>query len=233
MQAQRVKVGETTEYTPSGAVAAGEVVIQNGLVGIAPAPIAANELGSLDVEGIFKMVKATGAINAGAAVYWDADGNPVSGTAGTGACTTTSSANTYLGKAELAAGSSDETVMVRLEPTAAPSVTIHQDLTNEITDPGDAGAIPVTASGSCAMTTAGTETRTLARPTNVGDMLSLFIDTDGGQATITVTGGVNQTGNNTIVMAQAGDHIVLVGISVGGTKRWSVVSNDGCALSTV
>jgi predicted RecA/RadA family phage recombinase len=73
------------DYTPSSAVVAGQVVVQNDLVGVAPRPIAAATLGALAIEGVFDVVKATGAVNAGAKVYWDADGDPVGGTAGTGA----------------------------------------------------------------------------------------------------------------------------------------------------
>lgn len=102
-----------------------------------------------------------------------------------------------------------------------------------ITDPGDAGAIPVTASGTCAITTAGAETRTLAIPTFISQQITLCLDTDGGDAVVTVAQAVNQTGNNTLTMADAGDEITLRAITVGGALRWRVGSNDGVALSTV
>lgn len=102
-----------------------------------------------------------------------------------------------------------------------------------VTDPGNAGAIAVTADGVCNITTAGAETRTLAIPTYVGQELMIGLDTDGGDCVITVASAINQTGNNTITLNDAGDNIFLKARTVGGTRRWSVVSNDGCTLSTV
>jgi len=73
------------DYTPASAVTGGDVVVLNGIVGIAVTDIAANEQGSLAVEGIFKVPKTTAAITRGLPVYWNATGDPDSGTAGTGA----------------------------------------------------------------------------------------------------------------------------------------------------
>jgi len=102
-----------------------------------------------------------------------------------------------------------------------------------ITDPGNAGAIPVTATGRVAIVTAGAETRTLAAPTIVGQRLLLYMKTDGGDAVITCATAVNQTGDNTITMNDAGDSLELVAIESGSNKRWRVAYNDGCTLSTV
>jgi hypothetical protein len=102
-----------------------------------------------------------------------------------------------------------------------------------IADPGAAGAISPARSGNCALTTAAAETRTLAIPARVGTLLAITLDVDGGDAVITVAAAINQTGNNTITMGDAGDTIVLEAVQVGGAKRWRVLVNDGCALSTV
>lgn len=103
-----------------------------------------------------------------------------------------------------------------------------------ITDPGDAGAIPVTVSGYCLLVTGGAETRTLAAPGAYGQVIDLFFKTDGGDCVVTVASPVNQTGNNTLTFADGGDHIRLVaGDDGAGTKEWRVVCNDGVALSTV
>jgi len=106
-------------------------------------------------------------------------------------------------------------------------------LNNAIADPSDAGAIPVTASGYVPVVTAGAETRTLAAPSFVGQELLLYMKTDGGDAVITCATGVNQTGNNTITMNDAGDVIRLAAIESGANLRWRVVVNDGCTLATV
>lgn len=91
------------DYTPSAAVAAGDVVVLNDLVAVAPVAIAANALGAVSVEGVWSMPKATGAINQGALVYWDATAGNI---------TTTSSGNKRAGKAAKAAASGDATVQV-------------------------------------------------------------------------------------------------------------------------
>jgi len=230
-QANYVNSGEVIDYTPVAAKSAGDVVVQNGYAGVAPVDLPADVLGSLRVGGAHDFVKVTGAISAGNAVYWDADADPVSGTAGTGAATTTSSGNTFLGWATEAAGSSD--TRVRVQMVKVLTLTAHQPLTNAIADPGNGGAIPVTVSGYCPIVTAGSETRTLAVPTFIGQELLLYIKTDGGTCVITVASAINQTGNNTITMADVRDAIRLIAIESGSNKVWHVVSNDGAALSTV
>jgi len=102
-----------------------------------------------------------------------------------------------------------------------------------IADPGAAGAIPVAKSGSVAITTAAAETRTIAIPGLAGITLALSLDVDGGDCTITVAAPINQTGNNTIVLGDAGDTIVLTAVKKAGALVWRVLVNDGCALSTV
>ena len=106
-------------------------------------------------------------------------------------------------------------------------------LENTIADPGDAGAIPVTDTGHCDIVTAGAETRTIAAPDKLGSEMLISLKTDGGNCTITVATLINQTGNNTITMDDEGDSILLVAIAAGANKRWRVVYNDGCTLSTV
>jgi len=103
-----VQEGGAVDYTPSADAAAGDVVVQGDLVGVAPRPIAANALGALAVGGVFEFPKATGtgkAIAAGKKVYWDATNKQA---------TETSSGNTFLGKTVAAVGDSDAAVRVRL-----------------------------------------------------------------------------------------------------------------------
>lgn len=106
--------GCAVDYTPSGAESVGDVVVQGQLVGVATRDIAANALGALYLEGVFNVVKANGAIDVGDALYWDADGNPQGGTAGTGCATTTAATNTFIGRAVAAAGATDEYVTTKL-----------------------------------------------------------------------------------------------------------------------
>jgi predicted RecA/RadA family phage recombinase len=232
-QAMFVQAGESIDYTPVSAVVAGQVVVQGSMIGVAKTPIAAGALGALAVKGIFDVVKANEQQALGAALYWDADGNPYGGTAGTGCATTTAGGNTFIGFAQVAAGATDETVRVLWSGPVALTNTVHNALTAELTDPGNAGAIPVTDSGHCDLVTTGAQTRTLAAPTYLGQLLLVSLKTDGGNCVITCATTVNQTGNNTITLDDAGDAILLVAKANGSNKRWSVVSNDGCTLSTV
>lgn len=101
--ADYVQDGDLIDYTPSSAVAAGDVVVLNDLVTVAPRPIAANKLGAVAVEGVYALPKATGAIGQGAIVYWDATAGNV---------TTTATGNKRAGKAAAAAASGDATVRV-------------------------------------------------------------------------------------------------------------------------
>ena len=118
-QAQYIQEGQAIYYTPSAAVDAGDVVvIGNKIVGIAKLDIAASALGALALEGVFDIVRAdTIAFTAGDAVYWDADGDPDGGTAGTGAATDTddTAANILIGYAlaDVADAVTNLTVRVR------------------------------------------------------------------------------------------------------------------------
>ncbi|MBT4867185.1 MAG: DUF2190 family protein [Planctomycetaceae bacterium] len=102
--------GATIDYTPGTAVAAGDVIVQGELVGVANLDIAANVLGALAVEGVFDFPKATGgstAIAAGADVYWDVGDSEAKEDDET-------AANKLIGKTVEAAGDNDATVRVRL-----------------------------------------------------------------------------------------------------------------------
>jgi predicted RecA/RadA family phage recombinase len=89
-------------------VAAGNVVVQGDLVGVAKQPIAANAPGALTVDGVFDFAKATGvgtALAVGTTVYWDDAAN---------VATSTSAGNKLLGKVVKAAADADATVRVRM-----------------------------------------------------------------------------------------------------------------------
>jgi hypothetical protein len=125
---------------------------------------------------------------------------------------------------------------------AAEAVTIYEltetpntvDRRNDtIADPGNAGAIAVTESGVCAMTSAGAETRTIAAPAFMGQTISLIDDTHVGNIVVTAATTVNQTGNNTLTFGAVADACTLTAMTVGGSLVWRVTYNDGVALSTV
>jgi predicted RecA/RadA family phage recombinase len=102
--------GLRIDYTPVGAVTAGTVIVQEDLIGIATADIAAGVLGTIDIEGVFTVKKLTGSgedISIGEIVYWNVAGSGV---------TTEPSDNVYMGKAISNADEDDTTVGVKLTP---------------------------------------------------------------------------------------------------------------------
>jgi predicted RecA/RadA family phage recombinase len=103
-----VQDDDYVDYTPSSDVAAGDVIVQGDMVGVARKPIPANTLGALAVEGVFSFPKATGAstgLAAGTSVYWDATNTVV---------TTTATGHKLIGKTAATCADSDTTVKVRL-----------------------------------------------------------------------------------------------------------------------
>jgi len=113
MTARFIHDGDAIDYTPTADVAAGDVVVQEDLVGVAKLDIPADTLGALHVTGVFDFPKATGSgqsIPAGVKVYWD-DVAKQAFAAGGGS---SSGGEKLLGKSVLAAGDSDATVRVRL-----------------------------------------------------------------------------------------------------------------------
>ena len=100
--------------TPGAAVAAGDVVVQGDLIGVANADIPANTLGALAVEGVFDFPKATGvgtAISVGSIVYWDAGAQQATTSGGAGT-------SKELGKTSVRASSS---------PSARGFLVLHPD----------------------------------------------------------------------------------------------------------
>lgn len=110
-QATYVSPGKMIDYTPAGNVASEAVVVDGDLVGFAKSPILATALGALSTEGIFDIVKKQEAFAIGDKVFWDADGDPYGGSAGTGAATATRG-TPVLGLAIAAAGSTAARVRV-------------------------------------------------------------------------------------------------------------------------
>jgi len=108
MTARFIHDGDAIDYTPGADVTAGDVVVQEDLVGVAKRDIPADTLGALHVTGVFDFPKATGsgkAIAFGKKVNWDATNKVV---------TTTTGTNKPLGKTVAAAGDNDAFVRVRL-----------------------------------------------------------------------------------------------------------------------
>jgi len=125
MNATYVQAGRSIDYTPTAAVAAGDIVVLGSRAGIAKLDIAANELGALALDGVFDVVKADATVFADKSrVFWD-----VSDSVAVAAPT---SDTVYLGQAIAAAASGETTVRVLLGdigPVAAAVANLAADAT--------------------------------------------------------------------------------------------------------
>jgi predicted RecA/RadA family phage recombinase len=105
--------GGRWDHTPSGAVAAGAVLVLGATVAVATSPIAANSLGSVAVRGNFVFPKNSAggsgsgstALAQGAKVYWDESEEEM---------TPVDTSNILAGKCSKAATDADTTVEVEL-----------------------------------------------------------------------------------------------------------------------
>ncbi|MCG3180556.1 MAG: hypothetical protein BIFFINMI_02918 [Phycisphaerae bacterium] len=136
---------------------------------------------------------------------------------------------------KLDGASADVTAANLNELTGGGATTLHShangNLRNDITDPGNGGSINADGDdGRCVIGTGGAETRSLTAPSGlVGELLLICADVLSGNCVITAAAALNDTGNNTITLANTGDMVLLV--SRG--SAWSVVSSFGATLSTV
>lgn len=88
-------------------------------------------------------------------------------------------------------------------------------------DPGDAKSIIVEKSLSvCNLVSVAAETRTLDRPTREGVVLDLHMRTDGGDITVTVTGGYDEAGDTTFVFSDPGQFLSLKSFYDGTNYYW-------------
>jgi predicted RecA/RadA family phage recombinase len=106
--------GDRLIHTALTNITGGDPVVIGTHLGVACGDIAAGASGAVAMEGVYSLPKATGVIDQGADCYFDVDGNPVGGTAGTGAITTTVSSNASAGYAFEAAASADTHIAVKL-----------------------------------------------------------------------------------------------------------------------
>ena len=104
----------------------------------------------------------------------------------------------------------------------------------EIRDPGNAGTVSVDRNPAvCNFVSAGAETRTLARPTRSGIIVTLNMAVDGGDIALTVTGGFNEDGDTTFTFADPGQWAQFISIRTSATVyEWRKVSDYSTANIT-
>lgn len=97
----------------------------------------------------------------------------------------------------------------------------------EIPDPGSAGTIAVDRTPAAVpLVSAAAETRTLARPTRAGATAVVYLKTDGGDVTLTVTGGYNLAGDTAYTFTDAGQAATFFSIQSGSTFVWRLLVPD-------
>lgn len=97
-----------------------------------------------------------------------------------------------------------------------------------LNDPGSAGTITVSMWGQiCPVVTAAAEARTWAQPNRAGIMATCVLDTDGGDLTLTVTGGYNNDDDTVIVFGDAGDFVTFLSIKEGSNYYWRAIAQEG------
>lgn len=100
-------------------------------------------------------------------------------------------------------------------------------------DPGAGGTItPDKGLAIVNLVSAAAEARTLGRPTREGTIYTLAVHTDGGDITVTVTGGYNEAGSTSIVFTDAGQFASFVAINVGGTLAWRKFADSASGAGT-
>lgn len=212
-------VVRTVKYTHSGATVTDTIYLLNSLPMLAMNSALANVSNIFVIAGLIEYAKVSAqAWTGGVKLYWD---NSL------GQFTTASSGNTLAGFAAEAAANPSATGFIILMPQLVGT----NALENLIADPGNAGAIPVTASGVVALTTAGVETRTLADPTVIGQQLVIIHAVDGGSAAITAASAVNQAGNTIMTQTEVNDSVMLTAVKIGSALKWRITANDGTVLS--
>jgi predicted RecA/RadA family phage recombinase len=206
--------GDVIDYTPSSAVAAGDVILIGSIPMIAEKAIAANVKGSLACEGIFKIPQKAEVFTAGDAVYWDVDGTPVTGDSASGAATGTASAGYLIGTAAETTAVTDTYVKTLLSKVRR-STTVGGAVTAADIAAEDATFTIVglqAAQGGLVSVTGGTSTTS----GNAGGAVSLV----GGTPGITGAGGAASvtagTGGTTSGTAGAA---TLVGGAGNGTTN--------------
>ena len=106
MKAVFYQDGKRIDIVQSGDIDSGDIVLIGELIGVQTYPIKKDEKGSVAVSGVFQVVKKSAdTFTAGQKVYWD---NTLK------QATSTASGNTLMGITVAQAGSSDSTVLVKI-----------------------------------------------------------------------------------------------------------------------
>lgn len=207
--------GETIDYTPVSAVAAGEVVLFGTRPLIAPVAIAAGVKGVLAASGIWKVPKTSATFSAGDALYWDVDGNPYGGTAGSGAISPTYTHGYLIGMAVVDGGATDTYAYVRLTAVVLTATIAGSMTADDIT--GSDSALAITGLAAVNATDAGGAVSIVG---GIGGATSGA----GGAITITSGAGTNNAASGAVSIDAGAKHGTGTAgaITIGGTNASSI-----------
>lgn len=105
----------------------------------------------------------------------------------------------------------------------------------EQVDPGASGTILVDKSPYVVgLASTGAESRTLAAPLRAGIRALLYMKTDGGDITLTITNGINEDGDTTFTFSDPGQFLELIAVyeSAADLYRWRKTSDYATANIT-
>ncbi len=212
--------GDVIDYTPVSAVAAGDIVVLGSRPLPAPSAIAAGEKGVLAVDGVFKIPQKAEIQTAGNATYWDVDGDPVTGTTGTGACTATASAGYLMGFVVETTAATDTYAKVSIRGvTAAATVAGAVTATDIEAEDASLGVNGIDAAQGGAIVITGGTSSTAG---NAGGAVSLVGGTPGATGVggaISLTGGAGGATSGT-----GGAITIAAGAGTAGNANGGAVS---------
>lgn len=191
-EAIKVSNGNLIDYTPGSAVSAGQVVVQNSLVGVSPLDIPASTLGAIDIEGVEDVTKGATAFAVGDPLYWDDSNNTASPDPSVGP---------YMGFCVTAAAAGDATVRAKLDavPNGArdllySSVAASTAVSNTTTETDFDKSISIPANTLKAGDIIRVRAQAIATSTNSTDTLNLKLKL--GSTVILATGAVDVANND-------------------------------------
>jgi predicted RecA/RadA family phage recombinase len=206
---ERFKSADRLQITAAAAIVAGTPQEMLGdLIGIPVNDIANGDIDELDISGRFRAWGvASQAWVVGEQIGWDADGDPLNGTAGDGAYTNVEANWDFpVGSCVEAKGSSDEMGVILINvylEGSAPWIPASAQQTLA----AGGGAVTVTEFYTAGASDAGGDAWTMADGLKIGQLKKVQLITDGGgDATLTPT---TLSGGTTITFADAGDYALL------------------------
>lgn len=226
----RVQGGESFADPTTNTRYAGDVYVMGTIpLVVNPTDPNLNGVNSVTGDGLFDVPKDSSTFSAGDAVYWNSTGNPVTGTAGTGAATSTASGANLMGlaTADAATGAS----YVRTKLTAAKRTT---------TIGGSVTADDITGSDSSLGITGKAGNASAGGAVVIGGGPAAAGAYDGGP--VTISGGPGPTAGNTggalTLLSGSGDAtngtagaVILDSNGTGATKGAITIGTNAASVT--